>query len=241
MPLTFQDLYTRVGDFLGVSDTPTATELARCQRIVNDGYRLFLMAYNWSFRVVTMNDTFAQGSNDYVLPGNFGSFVGEITYDAPGFGPRLRTTSDARVRNLLACQPTQGRPSLASIRVNNNQVGPEGYQLRLWPMPDRDYPITYCYRAMFADLTEDWDVPLGANQHSETILEACLMIAERRCDDTVGIHTAAYKEQLALSIATDKLLAPDTLGENHDGSDDVGRVAIAPNHGVSTYNGETVD
>ncbi len=66
--------------------------------------------------------------------------------------------------------------------------------------------------------------PYGGGEHSETILEACLSVAEERRDDIpmgTGAHGMAFVTRLAASIAMDSRKKPTKLGYNRDLSDEM--------------------
>lgn len=58
--------------------------------------------------------------------------------------------------------------------------------------------------------------PLCGPEHMNTLIEACLKIAELRYDDNPGDHARQFMECLAASIRLDRMNGPASLGMNLD-------------------------
>jgi hypothetical protein len=92
--------------------------------------------------------------------------------------------------------------------------------LDVFPTPDQAYQIKVTYSILPDALSATTPIPYGGAAHAETILEACLSVAEERLDNDPGVHAQAFAARLAASIAQDKRHRPQSLGYNGDKSDD---------------------
>jgi len=85
----------------------------------------------------------------------------------------------------------------------------------VYPKPDANYTVSYKYHALPGKIDASYPYPKGGAAHAETILEACLAIAEARMDNNAGIHAAAFQNRMNASIAFDKKMhTPEYLGYN---------------------------
>jgi len=221
LTLTLSDLYTKVSNFLSITDTGTAptddTELATCKDIVYRGYRQFLypidtrtgQMHEWSFLKQFYSFNTVSGKWKYALPANFSDFL-----DNPHFDD---TTGYKELRKVL---PEQILESRANIVVNqyplsyaiapytyDNSTG-TFYEMWLDPEPDGVYLLKFFYRIDPLKPENDTDYLVGGIRATEAILENCLAVAEQQEDDTIGIHT-----QLAADL-TQKLIISDIQEES---------------------------
>lgn len=169
----------------------------------------------------------------YTLGDDFGGMDGPITY-RPGsasFYPSIEVTSAARIRQFRQNDDTTGRPVFAAIQPQAH-VAATGtrFEILLYPIPDDVYVLTYRYKSRPNMIDATSLYPVGGMEHSQTILESCLAIVERKLDDNRGVHHAAFMECLAGSVAHDIAEhTPDRLGYNGDASD-----ALAYEYGFLT-------
>ena len=180
----------------------------------------------------TSGDTFKITSDgNYNLPDDHGGFAGDgrIHYaeDDNSFYS-MEITSSSRVlssRQLNVGSVGPGnRPSLAAERPTNARSATQSTrsELMVWPAPTGTYTLHYRYHALQAALTSDL-FPIGANQHSETILEACLAAAESHIGDNQGNHNQRYMRLLSASVSRDRnAFAAHKLGYNADRSEGSG-------------------
>jgi hypothetical protein len=110
------------------------------------------------------------------------------------------------------------------------------FQILFEPAPDAAYVLSYRYAVLPDKLTTTNAMPYGGVAAAETLLEACLSVAEERANGTRGVHYQAFLERLAALIAFDSRNRPDTLGYHYDRSDSCSDHYPSRTYGV-TYNG----
>jgi hypothetical protein len=181
----------------------------------------------------------------YDLPSDFAMLDGHMTF-APGssvlYAP-IEIVGENQVRARLACRESAGRPEIAAIRPKTMDytVGTR-YEILLEPRADTAYTIHYRYRVNVNALDGTNDYPPGGSIHSQTVLAACLSELERIVNDTEGVHTKRFWENLAASVSQDRRLnSPQSLGVNRDYSDST--LPLDNWHmmsaGIVTYNGNS--
>jgi hypothetical protein len=85
--------------------------------------------------------------------------------------------------------------------------------LAFYPVPDAVYVVRcpMILRPIMIDSTNQY--PVGGEQLSQLILEACLAAAEHNFDDTEAIHEKRFLELLPREIMTDQeRSSPTSLG-----------------------------
>ena len=252
LSLTYPDLLQQVSQFLFGKWTTTdltVAELAQCDAHIQSGYRRFLVpaplpedvqprsstGHVWSFLHPTATLPTVIDDVDYALPDDWGGLAGTVTVDSTSAVSPVVERGEGEIRGLWARGTVSGPPLKFAVRPLD-PTGTDGqrFELILWPWPDAVYTMYLPYNVHPNKLTVAAPYPLGGMDHGETILECCLAVAERRSDDTIGIHQAAASEAMRASIARDRAVGvPNTLGYNGDASTDVG-IPRAP---YSTVNG----
>jgi hypothetical protein len=167
--------------------------------------------------------TYTLGFPSYDLPADWGSFIGPITF-RPGtgdmYGP-IEVVGEYMIRTKRQANDEFARPQYAAVipKTFDPTVG-QRFSLTTWPTADDAYVLTYKYNANPNELTNTNKYHLGGMRHSELLLESCLACAERKINDTAGVHQAAFMSLLASCVAFDaNSTAPDYLGINNDRSD----------------------
>jgi len=232
LQLSFEDIYVEISDYLGWSRTPAGQRLATVRRYANDGYRVFLMgadprtgeAHEWSFLAPAASLDVAAGAEAVSLPGDFQCVVDDFTFGPAGPGGRLRQVSVLEIERLRAGSGgARGVPSLYAVRPAPplSESG-QRYQALLWPVPAQDCSLRWRYRVSVPEMSTATDYPVGGAAHSQTILQAGLMIAEARANDgqtggVAGYHKALFEQLMAHSISLDRRLAPGSLGACAEG------------------------
>jgi hypothetical protein len=243
LSLTYQQLYSEVSDFLGTGITPTGDDAVRAKRLVNAGYRTWLAGtvpgetpHKWSFLENTATLTLVANQYYIPLPDDFGTLLG-----CPKFAAGQAVSGGMFERSpdhVLALREGQngavGTPrefAVLTVAPTSASVS-ERRRLIMAPTPVAGYQVVIRYRRLPGALVNDTDVPLGAQLHSDTILEACLATAEQRSDDNQNLHTKQFLLKLAQAIALDRANAPKRLGPMR--SDDC--LDLAPRRSIS-FNG----
>lgn len=230
---TYTDLQRELGGFLGYGWNPDEFDHQQEQHVdsmIQNGTLNFYYppplekggtAHIWSFlkpqsQVVTVANDY-----DYDMAATFGGIEGQLTYPPDtGYEPIL-LVPEAKIRALRQSSDITGHPRYAAIRVKSSTGAADtAYELILYPTPDAAYTIAFKQIVKITRLSKDNPYPLGGAQHSETIRESCLMVAETYVDASERIHTARFMMRLAASVSVDqKSFSPERYGYNWDKSD----------------------
>lgn len=212
--LTFQELYNRVSKFLGTygSSGPSGDDLTDAKEIVNDAYRRFLDAREWSFlkreyQLITSNNTFI-----YQLPEDFATLIGTINYGADENYPPLEQRSINQIRKEKADNDWTSYPELFAIKSSHSKEFGQRWELILYPTPDAAYPLWFFYKIEPLKLEEDSDIPVGGSEFSGALRQLCLAEAESNRDEQAGIQEQKASIMLADAMRKDMIKAPHNLG-----------------------------
>lgn len=159
---------------------------------------------------------------NFNLPDDFGGAVGNFTFSEAGLYWPVPVVGEGQIRSLRSQSDYTGKPKYVAIRplANDGSTG-QRFELMVWPNLSGSYTLHYKYNVLTSQLTTGAPYPLGGMQHTETILQSCLAVAERRRDDQKGIQWDMFVERLGASIAYDRqIMTPAFLGYNADGSDE---------------------
>ena len=187
----------------------------------------------------------AINQQDYEMPDDFGFIEGVLTYD-PNISPfsKVEVVGEALIRRHRQDRSAySARPRLVAIRpklLTSAAAATEGqrFEMMFWPTPDAAYTFTYTYVPLPDKISGSALYTYGGMAHTETLLEACLSVAEERENDEKGIHWNQFMERLAASIAYDRRSRPQKLGYNGDRSDDLAGPGRRPqNMSGVTYEG----
>ena len=147
------------------------------------------------------------------LPPEYGGIVGnKITWHEPaGMITPMPIVNEGRIRGMYQRSSSTGQPAYAAIRPQASDGEKEqGRELYVWP-PFADSPVfetTYelgiNYLVRPPRLTSDNPYPLGGAEHSETILSACLSMAEEIRAPGQRMQWERFLERLAASVSQDR-------------------------------------
>jgi hypothetical protein len=167
-------------------------------------------------------DTFTiTATGDYILPTDFGSFVGDLTH-ATGSGYHdIKRVSEAQIRSLRVGSDYSGTPKwVATQFMTTTLAADQRQEMLVYPKPDGDYVLSYKYRILPDKLVATTnEYPYGAETFSELIREACLAAAEQEVNEEAGIHTQKYQALLLRAVQLDGQNGADTLGVPRSASD----------------------
>ena len=189
--------------------------------------------------IVTGGSTFATAAGVrvepiYALPANFGLIVGQPTYHSSDVPYTMQVVSEGQLRSG-DWPGMSGRPLLCAVRARPFEGGTgQRYELIVWPRPDATFVLTYTYSAQLNKLSTSNPYPLGGPQHSESIMQSCLDVAERYKSGSEGPEHKAWLARLAASVELDLKTVASSLGYNADRSDGR-RTKIGQDYSV-TYN-----
>lgn len=211
---SFQDLYNRVSKYLGTygSSGPTGNDLTDAKAIVNDAYRRFIDAYEWSFLKPEQTIITSSGTWEYQLPEDFGNVIGTINYGADETNPPLEQRSVGQIRNMRAENDWSSYPEYWALRSNYTKEFGQRYDLLFYPTPDAAYPLWFTYRMEPAKLESDSDIPIGGSECSGVMLQLCLAEAESQMEEIAGVQEQKAAGMLAQAIQRDVRKKPHSLG-----------------------------
>lgn len=263
LTLKKQDFQVRVASNLGWGLGPdhgdpewSTQKKFQLKDFVDSGYRQFLTtppiqgfhpgAYKWSFLHPMATMTLAAGASTLLLPDDFGGAEGHLFISTAGSsGFTLRFGGAGHVYAAEQAMPTTtGMPTTAFIEAIKGTTILHGQkmQLRLWPIADQEYTLQFAYYLHPNALTDVSPYAYGAADHSETILESCLSVAELRLDDIAnGPHKQQFMLLLAGSIRADQRKKPQYGGYNGDWSEGLEYGGRARGLGRIKYNGVLYD
>jgi len=195
--------------------------------------RFYYCGFDWSFLKPYASLIFTSGATTLALPDDFGGMEGRIAISDGSSGVYLPLDlyPPGKVQQAYSESPTQtGRPRLASLRALKETAPNHGQrqEMFLFPTADADYTLTFAYY-ITPDYLLDTRMPYayGGSEHSETILEGCLAVAEERRDSRKGVHNLAFENLLQASIKMDRRKRPQSMGYNGDNSDAIDRLVPA--------------
>lgn len=175
----------------------------------------------------TGNTIVIDSADTFTLPWDFGGMAGDgkFTYvNAENKLSYIDLTSDTRIRFLRQSSISTGTPYLAAVSpIKTDGTQGQRWEMLIHPPPNDNFTLDYRYYIQpnaLVDSTNEY--PYGSAQHSETIIESCLAIAEVREKDSAKTdHQERFAMLLASSVERDKRLGESitVLGYNRDLSD----------------------
>ena len=247
-----------IGQKLEYSGNPSAwshTQSAKIADILRSGLRKFYnpqvlpgesFQHSWKFLTPNHEITFVADQTAYDLPPDFSVLHGPIVYrpTSTTIYPSIKIVGSSRVEQELAGSFTATYPRLAATRVkSNDKLHGTRHEIIFAPIPSEASTVYLKYRINPDQLTDEQALPLGGEQHAQTLIESCLAACEvdsgRR-----GAHYQEFMECLRASISSDRdLHSPDHvgrgLGRGMDG--EFGDGYIPYQDSLVTYTGYDID
>ena len=193
------------------------------------------LAVAWAETTETASEYLLQHDGNYDLPDDFGGMEGDIVVESETYKPNLVMVGEGRIRTLRQQAPynvnsgSTTTPFYAAVRPKeqtDTTVG-QRFEILFYPIPNNVYTLSYVKRIlpeMLVDTTLEY--PYGGAEHAETILAACLSVAEEQENgnqlggNKVYDKKKLFQERLAASIQLDKMKNNvDFFGYNRDNSD----------------------
>lgn len=220
LKLSYQDVYSKIGEYLGIGSAPSGTDLIEVQNITKRGYRRFLMpidlsngiVYRWKFLERTTTLSLQADEDTYKLPMGFSSFVNPdmpFTHITPtGWNPVQRPLSFIYERKSQTTGT--GYPRYFALQTGDyDTINGQQYAVVFEPVPSTT--INYYYTFIFTPpaLVNANDVFIGDDLASEAILECCLAVAENNKYDSPEqrnpeIHAKEAEKLVQSLIGADK-------------------------------------
>jgi hypothetical protein len=253
----------QVGHFLGwgfgasiqnygaYSDTTWSTfQLSEVNFAVQSGISQFYFSNEWTFLKPSSKIQIPVGVSHVQLPDDFGGFEGDLTV-ASAITPTaiyrpVPFILPGQIEQMHSVNPhATGPMAYASQQPikGTTQVGATREQIYFFPQSDGVYVANIRYYILADMLTGTAPYVYGGAQHSQTILQSCLSIAEFRKDNEIGPQNAKYAELLQMSKMADNRLKPQHFGRNRDTSDSMRGRGQYPfwNVGPNTYEGQSMN
>lgn len=200
--MTYKDLYTEVA-------RRTSASVVDAQLDLQLGVKDFLRSYPWSFTCPVSTLTLAAASDTTDLPDDFAELVEWPSYPASSVARRIvkKVTSKA-ILDRFARSSASGDPSEFALEAKAFvKATGQRWMLRWWRTPDTNRTLSYCYRVIHVDMTNDTDYPVGGPEHNLAILAAGMAQWELRTGHVAGALNALYRGEggeLAKSIIFDQ-------------------------------------
>jgi len=220
--ITYPELQVEVADFLGLGRDPAAwsdADVQRIDRVIQDGYRLFLFppplsaggkSHRWSFLTPSATITTEADKTTYDLPNDFAHLAGGLVYEGQPH-PQVVVVGEYQVRQVLR-YGAKGLPRYACVvPVIGGGTSPLKWQLMLAPTPAGAHTLRYRYVVLTAELSQEKPYPLCGPQHSSTLILACRAQAELAVAREQGAQWQAFMVRLAASIAQDQQAFPELV------------------------------
>ena len=210
--ITYADLYTRISEFLGLTDigtAPTGDDLTHCKVLAERGLRRFLYPidkesgrlHEWSFLRPFYTLNTVSGKWRYQLPEDFSDIITDPTYgDDEGFSQMQKTSPDT-ILNLRSAGVDSYAPIYYCI-VDSSFDPAIGEFSEMWFHPECDgvYPIQFFYKADPTKPSNAADYLPGGVRATEAIIESCLAVAEANDDDMSTQHHTALADKLVQEL-----------------------------------------
>ena len=242
MVASYSSLLERVGHQLfGLRTGYSSDQTSDIEQCIKDGINRVYDAHDWSFFRPVETITTVNGTTSYALPIAYESIESELDW-AEGdsdYYPPVQERHDYEIRKRIADDDEHGRPAYFSVQtVEFDPLVGSRRQLVLYPTPDAVYVLNarMTLRRTMIDVTNQY--PIGGEQLSQLILEACLSAAEMNYDDASGIHSKLFAELLPVAIASDQRAStPKTLGGDAPAGEHTDITSRSVLCGVVTFDG----
>jgi hypothetical protein len=218
LKISYRELQREVGRFLGFSRNPddwVDTQPQDVDDIIKAGQRHFywppviegMPSHIWSFLCSLATINLVSGERSFPLPADFVRPRSDFVFGHSSGGLRMERIPEADIRSLWSRSEQSGIPRYCAIRSAGNP-NVDGYELLVYPVPEIDYSIDFMYERSPHEITVDNPYHLGAASHSELLLSACLMVADKMLNSESispdgGIHAQRFFRQLTASIVVD--------------------------------------
>lgn len=181
---------------------------------------------------------------EYDLPTGFESIENELTYQVgdSSIYPPIEMRHDVQIRTWQQDNPYTDRPRYFSIRMAHFDatVGSRR-RISFYPLANAAYVIKARMTLKQTMLDSTNQYPVGGEQLSQLIVEACLAAAEAIYDESFGVHEQRYLEMLPLAIAADqRASSPTSLGGDAPQSERGHSGSRAARMGSISLNGDTL-
>lgn len=229
LQLTYDELQKKLAWFMHGTrrlKAINADDLEVIQSTINDGLRRFYYPaqvnaeyqHDWSFLLSDFTFKTEVGTQDYVMPFNFGGAYGPLHHD-PSDQIKVSITKVTPNKILFQRQLnvtiTNWPTMYAERAVAQGGTNGQRWKIMLYPSPSAVYTLHGTMRIHPLGPNGTQEYLYGGAEHSQTIIESCLAQAELQIDGQPGAHAAEFLNCLHTSIMLDNQMhAPEVLGYN---------------------------
>jgi hypothetical protein len=248
LKLTFKDVYTKVGEYLGIPNLTDAGDITKCKDLVYRGYRRFLMpidtstnrTYRWAFLNRTTTLSTRVGVDTYKLPIGFSAMVTPFTHTVPvSYNPTQKPLDFILLQKSLATG--QGYPRYFAIKTGDyDALTGQTDEVLFYPVPSCTCNYYYTYVLTPPAPIEDDDVFIGCELASEIVLQCALAAAETFEKDGMtgqiaGLHEQQATKMIQAEIGEDKRQSQvGNIGQIRNGVNDFDYIRSASIYLTST-------
>ena len=224
LTLDYEDVYTAVSNFLGLTVTgtaPTGTNKTTCEDIVARGLRQFLypidmstgQAHDWNFLKQYWTFTTVGDQWKYALPDDFSDLLDDFHFDSGTGYPHLLKRSAQQIKEMRAESTSSSYPEYYAIVPSKYDLAVgTTYELWLYPTPNQGYNLATFYRIDPLKPSATADLMVGGIRATEAILESCLAVAETQEDEVIGLHSQIAADLIQKLIVFDTITDSDYIG-----------------------------
>lgn len=212
LTMTYEDVWQKVSEFLGLTASgtaPTGQDLTDVKDLVARGLRFFLypidqrngQPHEWGFLSQYWTFNLAANQWKHALPLDFSDLLSEIVFDTGEGTPPLVKRSAQQIKDMRTDSDSSGWPEYYAIVSSKYDldVG-SSYELWIYPKPSGAYILSTFYRIDPLKPSETTDLMVGGVSATEAILESCLAAAEQWSDDMATSHHTTKAAELIQTL-----------------------------------------
>lgn len=164
--------------------------------------RLRKAPHQWSFLQKSAVVPIVSGTAVYDLPADFSNFLDDPATSRSG--ERIAVVAASHLRQLLASAADVGAPKYAAVE-NKPHDGSSSRRSEVifYPIPDGSENITIRYGISPSGLSVALPFPYGGQEHAETILACCSVVAAERSGGITETVQSRFADRMAASILMD--------------------------------------
>lgn len=156
-----------------------------------------------------------------LLPDNFGSVEGQVTYASTDWSGGVNLTNEMKIRSLREGSSTTGRPTQCAIRWRTTTAtSGQRCEMMFDPIPDAAYVLQFRMNLLMNKLDQAHPYHLGGMKMSETVKAACIAAGDYILNSRKDRAYEEFVTLLQASIADDRRSnAPTYLTDEMAGYD----------------------
>lgn len=168
--------------------------------------RLRRAPHQWTFLQKSATIAVSSGVSVYDLPADFANFLDDPVTSRSG--ERIAIVSASHLRQLLASSPAVGPPKYAAMEVKpHNGSSSQRSEIIFYPVPSGTENISIRYGISPTGLSESRQYPHGGQEHAETLLACCAVVAAERSGGLTEGVQQRFSDRMAASVLMDAHVA----------------------------------